>query len=248
MTASVNTQLAYEKLHDSLDALIRTHLLLQEDSYNGRYSNDKESLQFVDMPLTLHNLTSGNTVELSSPNKELNYKYLMFRSIVGEKAAHSFGDGVELMHGHTKFSTRTLFDSFNYQDNRGGYIRKYTANGEKKIDHQAFDILKQDRDEVKKLIKHAFEEQKSECNILRNIAEEDRNEICTKFFEKDIKERCTNFATKTIKEIYETYQNCSEDVKLVYQNSEIDKYTCFETFALISNPEFNSVCTVASEL
>lgn len=197
MTKLVNEQLAYSKFHNALDAHMRIHFRVQEEKYEGKVDSDGEGvLQFKDTQLTLHNLTSDNTVIFSSSDKALNYEYLMLRSIVG-KAAHHFGDGVELLHGAAKFSMRTFLDSFDYKDDKGQTISGLVdTSGGLEVNREALQILREDRAEVKDIIKKILREYTSECNIIKNTAVEDINEICTNFAVEQI-QQYTCFETFT---------------------------------------------------
>ena len=215
--------LAYIELHNLLDVLTKSHLLSEEANYEGRsYDNNYEgSLHFIDKQLTLYNVSSDSTVGFSSSDSALNYKYLMLRVIVGQKADHSFGDEIELRHDGRTFTRSGLVDSFAYKNATGHPIDAFIEDrkGKISVNHEAFYILRNDVAKVKNIILQTLREHKAECNIIKNTATEDQSEICT------------NFAGESSNPDY-----------------EMSKYTCFETLTLVSNPEFNYKCNVVSEL
>ena len=203
-----STKNAFVQVHNKLDAVIRVHLRTSDEVFSGsKKAHEDGNLKFKN-PAKLHlHHDSGLDETIGSTDSAVNYQFLMFRDITNSTV--NFGPNVTLRDDYNKaWSKASLLASFDYKDGEKFPMKAFIEKGGKMQPNQAaVKILKNDKEELMKLIETSFDQHRLECNTL-----------------------------KTTQDAYIQGVVCSSFTDAINPERVIKGYTCFETFNLAKVP------------
>ena len=187
-------ELAYKIIRTKLTASIKTHMKHAEFNFANKhcyYKNTENEclgdLKFINPNLYLTRFDSDDDFGrmITPTDKTLAYEFFTIRLVIGDMARTLEPDWVVTfkMGGKKGYTGHDVLDTFEYVDSNQNAIFGHKG---KKVNKEAWDILKSEIKEVEQIIKGVFEEYSDDCNKLKATTNPNHQAtICTNIYKEE---------------------------------------------------------------